>query len=65
MDEAVRYAVYRFAPGERVDVKSAAPVSVTAQPYWVLPAEVADRTVFCVTTVDRLGNESKPVKVKF
>ncbi len=65
MDEAVRYAVYRFAPGERVDVKSAAPVSVTAQPYWVLPAEVADRTVFCVTAVDRLGNESKPVKVKF
>ena len=64
-DEAVRYAVYRFAPGERVSVKDAVPVAVTAHPYYLLPAEVADRTVFCVTAVDRLGNESKPVKVKF
>jgi len=31
----------------------------------VLPADVTDRSVFCITAVDRLGNESKPVKVKF
>ena len=66
MDEAATYAVYRFAPGERAALTGdVCPVTVTASPCYLLPDNVPDRTVFLITAVDRLGNESKPVKVKF
>ena len=66
LDEAAGYAVYRFNPKEKVNCSDASHlVTVVHNPYYILPLDIADKTVFVITALDRLGNESKPVKVKF
>ena len=66
MDEAAGYAVYRFNPKEKVNCSDASHlIAVVRNPYYVLPLDITDKTVFVITALDRLGNESKPVKVKF
>jgi hypothetical protein len=40
-------------------------VTVVRNPSYVLPLDIEDRTTFAITALDRLHNESKPVKVKF
>lgn len=64
MDEARQYAVYQFGPGEDIDLESPAHLlAITSQQSLSLPS--AERgTVYVVTALDRLHNESKPVKVK-
>jgi hypothetical protein len=64
MDEARQYAVYQFGPGEAIDIESPAHLlAITSQRSLSLPS--AERgTVYVVTALDRLHNESKPVKVK-
>ena len=65
-DRATGYAVYRFGRGEKVNIKDAAHLVATVhEPYYVLPGDIADKTTFVITALDRLHNESKPVKVKF
>ena len=64
MQRAVRYAVYRFAKGQRIDLDNPANiVAITAQTYWPVP-ESDQGCTYVVTALDRMWNESKPKKVK-
>lgn len=65
-DKAEKYVVYRFRKGERLDYNNPAKIyAVTNQPFVKLPYEKGDvKWVFAVTALDRLQNESKPVKKK-
>lgn len=66
MDEAVSYVVYRFLPGEKVDLERADRiVTVTRQTLLRLPYEQGQtRYTYVVTALDHLQNESKGVKKK-
>ena len=63
-DEATKYAVYRFAKGEKVNIEDPSKlVAVTSDTYLKLPYQDG-RTKFyyVVTALNRLQNESRPVK---
>lgn len=64
MDKARQYAIYKFAAGEKINLESSSNLFlITSQLSCQLPS--AERgTVYVVTALDRLHNESKPVKVK-
>lgn len=65
MDRGVSYAVYRFKKGEKINLEDASHlVSVTRNNYYVLPSELPEKTIFVVTALDHLHNESKGVKIK-
>lgn len=65
-DEAVSYAVYRFTPGERVDIDDSSKLlAITRETFYELPAVSAGgKYVYAVTALDRLQNESSYKKVK-
>lgn len=64
MDEARSYVVYRFARGERIDISDPSHiVAITPRTYLQLPyVDGRIPYVYVVTALDRLHNESKPVK---
>ena len=64
MDVAHSYVVYRFRKGERVDLYSSSHiVAITPNTMVKLPyAGGNDKFVYVVTALDRLQNESSPVK---
>jgi uncharacterized lipoprotein YddW (UPF0748 family) len=66
MDKAVRYVVYRFAKGEKVNTDDATHiVAVTANNYYKLPYDDGKTTYrYVVTALDRLHNESSAVSKK-
>ena len=61
MDEAVRYVVYRFNRGQRINLENPAHiVEVTPNTFYKLPYEDGkNRYTYVVTALDRLHNESK------
>lgn len=62
-DVAVKYVVYRFEPGEKVDLSDASNiVAVTSDTFYKLPMNNG-RTIYAVTALDRMSNESKAKKV--
>ncbi len=63
---AVKYVVYRFEKGERVNIDDASKiVSITNDTFYDLPHEnYGSRYVYAVTALDRMQNESKYKKVK-
>ena len=63
-DVATRYVVYRFAKGEKVNTSDASKIlCVTSQTHLKLPYQKGeDKYTYVVTALDRLQNESKPVK---
>jgi len=63
-DVATRYVVYRFAKGEKVDVNDPSKiVTVTGNTYYKLPyVRGEQKYTYVVTALDRMQNESKPVK---
>lgn len=65
-DKAVKYVVYRFRKGEKLDISNPAKiVAITNQPFYKLPYERgSEKWVYAVTALDRLQNESKVVKKK-
>ena len=65
-DEAIKYVVYRFAKGDKVDTDNASNiVAVTTNTFYKLPYINGNhRYTYLVTTLDRLQNESKPAKKK-
>lgn len=65
-DEVVKYVVYRFAPGERVDLSDPRHiVAVTSSEMLKLPyADGSTAYTYVVTALDRMSNESKGVKKK-
>jgi hypothetical protein len=64
MDKAVRYVVYRFEKGEKVNIDDATHiVAVTQNNYYKLPYDDGKTTYrYVVTALDRLHNESSAVK---
>ena len=65
-DQVVRYVVYRFEAGEKVDVGNPSKiVAITTDTQYQLPY-VNGKTAYTyvVTSLDRLSNESKVVKKK-
>ena len=65
-DEAVRYVVYRFSQKEAQDIDNALNIqTITTATHYELPEEAANsRCVYMVTALDKMQNESSPVKVK-
>lgn len=64
MDKAVQYVVYRFAKKEKQNLESSKNiVTVTRKNKVSLPWSEPG-TTFVITALDRLHNESKPVKIK-
>ena len=63
-DEATRFVVYRFDRDETITLDGAHLKAVTSNPFYELPANDPQPCVYVVTALDRMQNESKPVKVK-
>jgi hypothetical protein len=63
-DEAVKYVVYRFAKGEKVNVDDPSKIyTITSNNFVKLPyKDGGQKWVFAVTALDRLQNESRVVK---
>ncbi len=66
MDEAKSYVVYRFAPGQKVNLENPDNiVCITREKMLKLPYENGrTKYTYVVTALDRLQNESKGAKVK-
>lgn len=66
MDRAIAYVVYRFNHKEKIDLENPARiVTITGNTMLKLPYENgATKYVYVITALDRLHNESKPVKRK-
>ena len=65
-DEVVKFVVYRFEKGEKIDLDDASKiVTITNQTMYRLPkAEEKTQCFYVVTSLDRMSNESKGVKKK-
>ncbi|MBO7645769.1 MAG: hypothetical protein J6S52_02020, partial [Prevotella sp.] len=65
-DQATKYVVYRFAQGEKQDLNDPTKIfAITEQTFFKLPYENGKvKTVYVVTALNRLQNESKPVAKK-
>lgn len=65
-DVVVKYVVYRFGKGERVDIDDPSKiVAVTEDTMLKLPyRDGLSKFTYVVTALDRMGNESKAVKEK-
>ena len=64
MDKAIQYVVYRFAKKEKINIESSKNiVTITRKNIVALPWSDPG-TTYVVTALDRLHNESKPVKIK-
>lgn len=64
MDRAIQYVVYRFAPGEKVDINKAANIfAITRNTFVELPFKASGYT-YAVTALDHMQNESKVAKKK-
>ena len=63
-DEAVKFVVYRFEKGEPQNLKDPSKIAaITSQTFYKLPYDRGKhKYVYVVTALDRLQNESKPVK---
>ena len=66
MQRAVRYAVYCFAPGEKIDITDGSHlIAVTPQTFLNLPYSGGKtKYTYIVTALDRMWNESGIKKVK-
>ena len=63
-DEAAQYVVYRFENGETIDINNPSKiVRLTTDCHYELPDQQGKCT-YVVTALDRMHNESKPVKKK-
>lgn len=65
-DEAVKYVVYLFHKGEKLNTDDPSRiVAITNQNFYEIPSNLEPgRYVYLVTALDRLQNESKTVKKK-
>lgn len=65
-DEAYKYVIYRFAKGEKVDINNPSHIiAITTNTFLSLPYSNGKNTyTYVVTSLDRMSNESLPVKKK-
>ncbi|HJD93222.1 glycoside hydrolase family 10 protein [Bacteroides coprosuis] len=61
MDEAIRYVIYRFERGQKIDLEDPSHiVAITPNEYYKLPyVDGQKKYTYVVTALDRLHNESK------
>ena len=61
MDEAIRYVIYRFERGEKIDLEDPSHiVAITPNEFYKLPyVDGQKKYTYVVTALDRLHNESK------
>ena len=66
MDDAKRYVVYCFEKGQKIDLNSSTHIiAITDQTMYKLPYQFGkEKYTYVITALDRLQNESKPVKVR-
>lgn len=64
MDRARQFVVYQFAKGEKLNLDKADHILAITSANTLTVSKAQRGTVFVVTALDRLHNESKPVKVK-
>lgn len=65
-DKAEKYVIYRFAPGQKVNLNDASCiVEITGNEFYKLPyTDGRNKYTYVVTALDRMSNESKGVKKK-
>ena len=62
-DEVNRFAIYRFEKGEKVNLNDVSKlVKVTYDNTWKVPYVKDGKATYVVTSIDRVGNESKGKK---
>ena len=65
-NEALKYVVYKFEKGDRVDIADPSKiVAVTTDEFYEIPASEirpGEKVKYAVTSLDRMSNESKPKK---
>ncbi len=62
-NEAVKYVVYRFAPGSKRNTDNPANIlAITSNTFVNLPTADPKGTKYAITALDRVGNESKAKK---
>ena len=66
MDAAKFYVIYCFPKGHKIDINSSTYIfAVTSETMYKLPYNFGnEKYTYVVTALDRLQNESKPVKIK-
>ena len=66
-DAAAGYAIYRFGPGDKVDINDVTKlVTITNDTHYELPREEwGSKVTYAVTALDRMQNESSYKKVKY
>ena len=63
MDRAIQYVVYRFAKGEKITTEDPSRIfCITRNTFCELPPNAPSNTVYVVTALDHLHNESKIAK---
>lgn len=64
-DEAVKYVVYRFDKGDRIDLSDPSKiVAITTNTFYRLTAGNGAAATYAVTALDRMSNESKAKRVR-
>jgi yngK protein len=65
-DFAQKYVVYRFAPGEDIDIENPAKIVAITHDKWIkLPYNKGEvKYTYVVTALDRMSNESRKAKKK-
>ena len=64
MDKARQYVIYRFAKGEKVMLNDARHIVAITHDTTLRQPLSPRGTTYVITSLDRLNNESKPVKLK-
>lgn len=64
MDEARQYVIYKFKKGEKVNLNSSSHILTLTNRTDFIDNSAEHGDVYFITALDRLHNESKPVKLK-
>jgi hypothetical protein len=64
MDRVRQFVVYRFEKGEKIDLEKAENILTITDGFSYAVPSAPRGTTLVVTALDRLHNESKPVKIK-
>lgn len=66
-DEAVKYVVYEFSKGEKIDLQKSSHIrAITTDTFYKISSESHESnlaSIFVVTALDRMSNESKPKSI--
>ena len=64
LDRARQYVVYLFEKGEKINLEDADHIKAITSAHTITLPDLEKGSTLVVTALDRLHNESKPVKVK-